>query len=133
MFHCWCPNLAAAQEAREAKVRGMKELDFWYGEELRCIAFPQGSGRGLEGSTYNPLADEDVGLGLGMGAPMPTASASYASDVSGSASASASGAVSGSGSGSAVEMEEEFDSLNVSLIMAQLKQVHTLYVVCCTL
>lgn len=39
--HFWCPCCAVAQEAREAKIKNVKELDFVYGEELSTIAFPQ--------------------------------------------------------------------------------------------
>lgn len=45
VFHCFCPCCAVAQEGREAIAKGKEPVDFWYGEKLSAINFPQvGSG-----------------------------------------------------------------------------------------
>lgn len=39
ILHFFCPCCAVCQEAREAKLKGMKKLDFCYGEELSSVDF----------------------------------------------------------------------------------------------
>jgi Cys-rich protein (TIGR01571 family) len=46
LLHAFCPCCAVAQEARESIHRRTKLLDFWYGEELSKISFPQFGPRG---------------------------------------------------------------------------------------
>ena len=47
VLHVCCPCCAVCQEAREAKVRDMKKIDFCYGEELSSLYFPQESPAGV--------------------------------------------------------------------------------------
>lgn len=61
ILHCFCPCCAAAQEAREAKAKDAKALDFVYGEELAAIDFPQVERGGYvqSGSTVGASSAED--------------------------------------------------------------------------
>lgn len=65
MVHFFCPCCAVAQEAREAKAKNVKELDFVYGEELSSIAFPQVERGGyVPSSLVNASTEEGTGVGL---------------------------------------------------------------------
>ena len=65
ILHFFCPCCAAAQEARESIFLNGKILDFWYGEELQSINFPQVQRDGYVPSSPNVASTEegnDVGL-----------------------------------------------------------------------
>ena len=59
ILHCFCPLCAVAQEAREANSKDLKKLDFWYGEELSSINFPQVERGGYVSSSPTNAAVEE--------------------------------------------------------------------------
>jgi hypothetical protein len=65
--HLCCPCCAVAQEAREAKAKNVKELDFVYGEELSTLAFPQVERGGYTATHNSPLTTPAVEEGNEVG------------------------------------------------------------------
>lgn len=65
MLHCVCPCCAVAQEGREAIAKSKKPIDFWYGEDLSAINFPQaGAGGYVPSSPTTHITEEGPEVGL---------------------------------------------------------------------